>query len=94
MTPQSDRSKYDACARILLEDDGIDMLLVVFVPPMMINAMDIILGLEQLRHQYLKPVVGVVMATDEFFVGAEPRSSQPYGALYFSGVGGERARGP
>jgi len=68
MMPQSDRSKYDTCARILLEDDGIDMLLVVFVPPMLINAMDIILGLEQLRHKYLKPVVGVIMATDEFFV--------------------------
>jgi acetyltransferase len=68
MTPQSDRSKYDACARILLEDDGIDMLLVVFVPPMMISTMDIILGLEQFRHKYLKPVVGVIMATEEFFV--------------------------
>ncbi len=68
MTPQSDRSKYDACAQILLEDDGIDMLLVVFVPPMMINAMDIIRGLEQLRHKYLKPMVGVIMATEEFFV--------------------------
>ena len=68
MTPQSDRSKYEACARILLEDDGIDMLLVVFVPPMLINAMEIISGLEQLRHRYLKPVVGVIMATEEFFV--------------------------
>ena len=68
MMPQSDRSKYDTCARILLEDDGIDMLLVVFVPPMLINAMDIVMGLEQLRHKYLKPVVGVIMATDEFFV--------------------------
>ena len=68
MMPQSDRSKYDTCARILLEDDGVDMLLVVFVPPMLINATDIILGLEQLRHKYLKPVVGVIMATDEFFV--------------------------
>jgi acetyltransferase len=68
MTPQSDHSKYDACARILLEDDGIDMLLVVFVPPMMISTMDIILGLEKLRHEYLKPVVAVIMASDEFFV--------------------------
>ncbi|MGA3165339.1 MAG: acetate--CoA ligase family protein [Terriglobia bacterium] len=67
MTPQSDRSKYDACARILLEDEGIDMLLVVFVPPMMISAMDIILGLEELRHKYLKPVVAVMMAPEEFF---------------------------
>jgi acetyl coenzyme A synthetase (ADP forming)-like protein len=67
MTPQSDRSKYEACARILLEDEGIDNLLVVFVPPMMISAMDIILGLEELRRKYLKPVVGVIMAPEEFF---------------------------
>ena len=67
MTPQSDRSKYDACARVMLEDDGIDMLLVVFVPPMMINAMDIVLGLEQLRNKFLKPVMGVMMAPEEFF---------------------------
>ena len=81
MTPQSDRSKYDACARILLEDDGIDMLLVVFVPPMMINGTDIILGLEQLRHQYLKPVVGVIMATEEFFVELN-RDHPDHMALY------------
>ena len=67
MTPKSDRSKYDACARILLDDEGIDMLLVVFVPPMMISAMDIVLGLEDLRHRYSKPVVAVVMAPEEFF---------------------------
>jgi acetyltransferase len=30
--------------------------------------MDIILGLEQLRPKYQKPVVGVIMATEEFFV--------------------------
>jgi acetyltransferase len=35
---------------------------------MLLSAMDIVLGLEQLRHKYLKPVVGVVMATEEFFV--------------------------
>ena len=67
MTPQSDHSKYEACARILLEDDGIDMLLVVFVPPMLINAMDIFLDLERLRHKYPKPLVGVLMAREEFF---------------------------
>jgi len=68
MLPQSDSSKYDACARVLLDDDGIDMLLVVFVPPMLISAMDIVLGLEELRPKYPKPVVAVVMATEEFFV--------------------------
>ncbi len=81
MLPRSDCRQYDTCARVLLEDDGVDMLLVVFVPPMMINAMDIVMGLEQLRHKYLKPVVGVVMATDEFY--AELNRDHPqHMALY------------
>jgi acyl-CoA synthetase (NDP forming) len=68
MTGKSDRGRYDACARILLEDDGVDMLLVIYVPLMMISATDIVQGLEELRHIYPKPVVGVMMATDEFFM--------------------------
>ena len=67
MTSQSDRSKYNACARIILDDDSVDMLLVVFVPPMLISALEIVLGLEELRGQYAKPIVGVVMAPEEFF---------------------------
>ena len=67
MTPKSDRSKYDACARVMLEDEGIDSLLVVFVPPMMISAMEIVLGLEELRKQFPKPVLAVIMAPEEFF---------------------------
>jgi acetyl coenzyme A synthetase (ADP forming)-like protein len=67
MTPKSDRSKYDLCARVMLEDEGVDSLLVVFVPPMMINATEIVLGIEELRRQFLKPVVGVMMAPEEFF---------------------------
>src|SRR5271157_5109602 len=67
MTPRSDRSKYEACARILLEDEGIDSLLVVFVPPMMIDAMEIADGLEALRKKFEKPLLGVFMAPEEFF---------------------------
>ncbi len=67
MTPKSDRSKYEACARVMLEDESVDSLLVVFVPPMVISAMDIVMGLEELRRQYLKPVLGVMMAPEEFF---------------------------
>ena len=67
MTPKSDRSKYEACARVMLEDDGIDSLLVVFVPPMMISAMEIVMALEELRRQFPKPVLGVMMAPEAFF---------------------------
>ena len=52
---------------ILLEDEGIDSLLVVFVPPMMIDAMEIVEGLEALRKKFDKPMFGVFMAPDEFF---------------------------
>ncbi len=67
MTPKADRSRYEACARVMLEDEGIDSLLVVFVPPMMISALDIVLGLEDLRRQFPKPILGVMMAPEEFF---------------------------
>jgi acetyltransferase len=67
MTPKSDRSKYEACARVILEDDGIDSLLVVFVPPMMISATEIVMALEELRRQFPKPVLGVMMAPEAFF---------------------------
>ncbi len=67
MTPKSDRSKYEACARVILEDEGIDSLLVVFVPPMMISAMEIVNGLEELRGQFSKPILSVMMAPDRFF---------------------------
>ena len=67
MTPRSNRSQYDACAQILLEDEGIDSLLVVFVPPMMIDAMEIVEGLEAARKKCDKPIFGVFMAPDEFF---------------------------
>jgi acyl-CoA synthetase (NDP forming) len=67
MTGKSDRSRYDACAQILLEDDSVDSLLVVFVPPMMIDAMDIVEGLEELRKKFDKPMLGVFMAPDKFF---------------------------
>jgi acetyl coenzyme A synthetase (ADP forming)-like protein len=67
MTPKPDRTKYEACARAVLEDDGIDSLLVVSVPPIMVSAMDIISGIEELRRQFPKPILGVVMAPEDFF---------------------------
>jgi acetyltransferase len=67
MTARYGRDKYDACAQILLDDDGIDALLVVFVPPMMIDPMGIVEGLGILREKFDKPVLGVFMAPEEFF---------------------------
>ena len=67
MTPKSGRSMYDACARVILEDENVDSLLVVFVPPMMISATEIVMSLEDLRKQFPKPLLGVMMAPEQFF---------------------------
>jgi acetyl coenzyme A synthetase (ADP forming)-like protein len=67
MTPKPDRSKYEACARLMLEDEEIDSLLVISVPPIMVSAMDIIMGIEGLRRESSKPILAVVMAPEDFF---------------------------
>jgi acetyl coenzyme A synthetase (ADP forming)-like protein len=92
MTPKSDRSMYEACARVMLEDDGIDSLLVIFVPPMMISAMDVVSGLEELRQQFSKPLLGVMMAPEEFF--QELNEKQPgHMAIYLFPESAVRALG-
>jgi len=67
MTPKLEPSKYATCARFMLEDDGIDALLVISVPPLMVSAMDVVSGLEELRSQFSKPVISVIMAPEDFF---------------------------
>ena len=67
MTPKVGPGQYAACARIMLEDESIDSLLVIFVPPLMINAFDVVSGVEELRREFHKPIVGVIMATESFY---------------------------
>ena len=67
MTPKMGPSQYAACARIMLEDESIDSLLVIFVPPLMINPFDVVSGVEKLRREFPKPILGVIMATESFF---------------------------
>jgi acetyltransferase len=67
MTPKMGPSQYAACARIMLEDQSIDSLLVIFVPPLMINPFDVVSGVEKLRREFTKPILGVIMATESFF---------------------------
>jgi acetyltransferase len=67
MTPKPEPPVYASCARLMLEDDGIDSLLLIFVPPMMVSSTDVVTGIEELRQQFSKPVLGVIMATESFF---------------------------
>jgi acetate---CoA ligase (ADP-forming) len=75
MTPKMGPNQYAACARIMLEDQSIDFLLVIFVPPLMINPFDVVSGVEKLRREFPKPILGVIMATRSFF--DELNATQP-----------------
>ena len=80
-TPKASPRTFAACARLLLEDDGIDSLLLIFVPPMMISPTDVVAGIDGVRREFSKPVLGVVMATENAF--DELNQKQPgHMALY------------
>jgi acetate---CoA ligase (ADP-forming) len=67
MTPKASPRTFAACARFLLEDDTIDSLLVIFVPPMMVSPTDVVAGIDGLRKEFTKPILGVIMATEDAF---------------------------
>jgi acetyl coenzyme A synthetase (ADP forming)-like protein len=67
MTPKSDQARYAECSRLMLEDDGIDVLMVIFVPPLLISGHEVVSGVEQVRARHSKPVVGVIMAPEDFY---------------------------
>ncbi len=65
MLPTADAALYGFALRRVLEDPGVDMAMVIFVPPMMVHPVDVIGALEDVRREIKKPVVGVVMAPEE-----------------------------
>jgi acetyl coenzyme A synthetase (ADP forming)-like protein len=65
MLPTADAQLYGFALRKILADPGVDMALVIFVPPMMVDPMDVIGALDEARRSAQKPVVGVLMAPKE-----------------------------
>lgn len=65
MLPTATASLYGYAVRATLEDPGVDMALVIFVPPIMVEPAAVIGALEEARRAVAKPVVGVLMAPEE-----------------------------
>ncbi len=81
MLPTADATLYGFALEKLLEDPGVDMAMVIFVPPMMVDPIAVIGALEEARRKVRKPVVGVLMAPKDG--GAMLRESFPdHLALY------------
>ncbi|MFI5176530.1 MAG: acetate--CoA ligase family protein [Terriglobia bacterium] len=67
MIASANKDSYAHCLDLILGDEGVDAVIVIFVPPMMVNPIDIVRAIELVRKKYAKPVLGVFMARDEFF---------------------------
>jgi acetyltransferase len=65
MLPTADAELYGFALERVLEDPNVDMAMVIFVPPMMVDPMDVIGALERARRKIPKPVVGVLMAPEQ-----------------------------
>ncbi len=66
MLPTAAATEYGFALRKVLEDPGVDMALAIFVPPMMVDPIAVIGALEEVRHAIAKPVIGVLMAPEDF----------------------------
>ncbi len=67
MIASANKDSYAFCLDTILRDDSVDAAIVTFVPPIMVNPTDIVQAIEQVRKKYAKPVLGVIMARDDFF---------------------------
>jgi acetyltransferase len=65
MLPTADASLYGFALRQVLADPNVDMALVIFVPPMMVDPVDVVGALDEVRRNSDKPVLGVLMARKE-----------------------------
>ena len=65
MLPTADALLYGFALERVLADPGVDMVMVIFVPPMMVDPVEVIAALEAARLRVPKPVIGVLMAPEE-----------------------------
>ncbi len=67
MIASADCAAYRVCLDSILKDPDIDMVMVIFVPPMMINPIDVATAVTEVARAHKKPVLGVFMALEEFY---------------------------
>ena len=58
---------YRTILPFLFEDPNVDMIISLFVPPMMVDPADVARAIAEARRGYAKPVLGVVMAEESSY---------------------------
>jgi acetyl coenzyme A synthetase (ADP forming)-like protein len=59
--------EYEKALDLVLEDDGVDMVIVIFVPPMLVEPKEVIRGVAKATGRHRKPVLCVLMAEDRYY---------------------------
>jgi acetyl coenzyme A synthetase (ADP forming)-like protein len=67
MISSAGAKEYEKALDLVLEDDGVDIVIVVFVPPILIGPMEVIRGVTEAARRHDKPVLCVLMAEDRYY---------------------------
>jgi acetyl coenzyme A synthetase (ADP forming)-like protein len=72
--------EYEKCTDIILADDNVDLIIVIFVPPIMIEPIEVVQKVSDVASRYDKPVLMVIMAEDHHLtqVRKEIKNAPPF----------------
>lgn len=59
---------FGQCLPVLLEAEEVDLVIVTFVPPIMVDPLDVVGAVSEARRAYDKPVFMILMAEDQYFL--------------------------
>lgn len=67
MIASADTESFRTCLRILLEAEETDIAIVAFVPPLMVDPMEVVRAVTQEKERFDKPVLMVLMAEEQYY---------------------------
>jgi acetyltransferase len=67
MISSAGSKEYADCLDVVLNDPGSDIVMAIFVPPLMIEPIDVMRQITAVSDRHDKPVLAVVMAEEDYF---------------------------
>ena len=77
MIASATAESYSRTLAAVLDDPGVDMALVINVTPLLSNPIDVLEAAGAVARTRAKPVLAVMMATDEFYEAAKAKADLP-----------------
>jgi acetyl coenzyme A synthetase (ADP forming)-like protein len=59
--------EYEKALECVLDDDGVDMVIVIFVPPVLVEPREVVTKVTNVMRRHHKPVYCVLMAEDRYY---------------------------